>query len=141
MAKKTGDTKKKKIIQIVLLLSVLGAFAFLLIFVTLPALGIELFCGRETTQAPSRKTPATVSTAAQPGPTTQAKEPTVDERYLSKVIEELSQEQEVTKNYESEAFRPYIFNFEDEEQVKDILINSTNIMEFRDGTFMSYFLT
>jgi len=141
MAKKNVDPKKKKIIQIVLLLSVLAAFAFLLIFVTLPAMGIELFGGRKTTRAPARTTTSTVSTTAQPGPSAQPKKTTVDEKYLSKVIEELTQQRQENENYESEAFKPYIFNFEDEEEVKNILINSTNIIEFREGTFMSYFLT
>ncbi len=140
MAKTKVDPKKKKIIQIVLLLSVLAAFAALLIFVTLPALGIELFGGKKTTRTAVRSTPASVTGTVQTSPSVQVKEPTLDEKYLTKVVENLSRDED-TKNYESEAFEPYIFNFEDEEQVKDILINSTKIMEFRDGTFMSYFLT
>src|SRR6056297_92726 len=140
MAKTKTDPKKKKIIQIVLLLSVLAAFAVLLIFVTLPALGIDLFGGRKTTRTSSRPATTAVSQTSPTSPTVTVKEPTIDEKYLTKIIENFSKEED-NDYYESEAFKPYIFNFTDEEQVKDILLNSTNIIEFRDGTFMSYFLT
>jgi hypothetical protein len=141
MAKTKTDPKKKKIIQIVLLLSVLAVFALLLIFVTLPALGIELFGGRKTTQTTARPSTTTTSKSSSTGPSISSEEITVDEKYLTKIIESFSEETEAKSHYESEAFKPYIFNFQDEEQVKDILLNSTSIMEFRDGTFMSYFLT
>ncbi|MEA1883477.1 MAG: hypothetical protein U9N62_03030 [Thermotogota bacterium] len=141
MPKTKTNPKKKKIIQIVLLLSVLAAFALLLIFVTLPALGIEIFGGKKTTGTTVRpatttanKTPSTVSSVS-------VEEITLDEKYLKKVIESFSEETEVKTYYEPEAFKPYIFNFQDEERVKNILINSTSIIEFRDGTYMSYFLT
>ncbi len=141
MAKTKTDPKKKKIIQIVLLLSVLAAFALLLIFVTLPAMGIELFGGRKTTRTTTRPVTTTTSKTPSTSPAISVKEPTVDEKYLTKVMESFSKETEAKTYYEPEAFRPYIFNFQDEEQVKDILMNSTSIIEFRDGTFMSYFLT
>ncbi len=140
MAKPKSDPKKKKIIQIVLLLSVLAAFALLMIFVTLPALGIELFGGRQTTRTSTRPATTAVSKTPSTSPAVTVKEPSVDEKYLAKVMESFSKEED-NAYYESEAFKPYIFNFQDEEQVKDILLNSTSIIEFRDGTFMSYFLT
>ena len=140
MAKPKSDPKKKKIIQIVLLLSVLAAFALLMIFVTLPALGIELFGGRQTTRTSTRPATTAVSKTPSTSPAVTVKEPSVDEKYLAKVMESFSKEED-NAYYESEAFKPYIFNFQDEEQVKEILLNSTSIIEFRDGTFMSYFLT
>ena len=140
MAKPKSDPKKKKIIQIVLLLSVLAAFALLMIFVTLPALGIELFGGRQTTRTSTRPATTAVSKTPSTSPAVTVKEPSVDEKYLAKIMESFSKEED-NAYYESEAFKPYIFNFQDEEQVKDILLNSTSIIEFRDGTFMSYFLT
>lgn len=140
MAKKTTDPKKKKIIQIVLLVAVLAAFALLVIFVTLPAMGIELFGGKKITQSPARPATTNVSTTSQPNQTVTTAAPSINERYLEKVLEDLSKEDDTTY-FESEAFKPYVFVFENEEQVEDILMNSTNIMEFREGTFMSYFLT
>jgi len=140
MAKPKSNPKKKKIIQLILLLSVLAAFALLMIFVTLPALGIELFGGRQTTRTTTRPPTTAVSKTASTSPAVTVKEPSVDEKYLDKVMDSFSKEED-NAYYESEAFKPYIFNFEDEEQVKDILLNSTSIIEFKDGTFMSYFLT
>jgi|SRR6056297_1342617 len=142
MAKKKSDEKKKKIIQIVMLLSVLAAFAMLMIFVTLPALGIELFGGRKTSRSTLQPSATPVrQTTTSSYPSSSPKPSPVDEEYLTKVMEELSGEEEEKNIFVAEAFKPYIFNFQDEGQVKDILINSNNIIEFRDGTFMSYFLT
>ncbi|HPF16980.1 MAG TPA: hypothetical protein P5107_10645 [Thermotogota bacterium] len=140
MAKKSADPKKKKIIQIVLLLVLLAAFALLVIFVTLPAMGIELFGGKKTVQTAPRPVTTSAVTGGQPNQVVASTESSVDERYFEKLLENLTKEDN-TAYYESEAFKPYIFAFENEEQVEDILMNSTNIMEFREGTFMSYFLT
>jgi len=140
MAKKKTDPKKKKIIQIVMLLSIMAAFALLLIFVTLPAMGIELFGGKQTTRTAVRQPTNTVSNNSATIPTVSSKLQTADEKYLSKTMEEFD-ENEQNHNFDSGAFRPYMFNFQSEDQVKDILTNSTSIIEFRDGTFVSYFLT
>lgn len=140
MAKKKTDLKKKKMIQIVLLLTVLAAFALLLIFVTLPAIGIELFGGRNTTRTTTRPATTAVKNTTTTSPTVSGNETSVDEKYLSKVMEDLSKEEKKADYYDRGAFKPYIFNFQDEQQVKDILLSSSSIMEFRDGTFMSYFL-
>lgn len=141
MVRKTQqDLKKKQRNQIIMLLALLGAFVALMLFVTLPALGINLFGGNKSIV--SQRPVTTVNTAVNnPEAVSSQKINTrVDENMLEKALNKSDDEIPVDY-YDNEAFEPYYFSFQDDEQVKDILINSSNIIEFSDALFMSYFLS
>jgi hypothetical protein len=144
MAKKSQqDLKKKQRNQIIMLVVILVAFLALMVFVTLPALGINLFGGSSSSKP--KTVTNTVNTAAKTtttpvNNTSTAIKTNVDKNMLEKALNK--PDDDITVEYYTEdAFEPYYFNFKDDEQVKDILVNSANVIEFDDAIFMSYFLS
>ena len=140
--KKKANPQKKRIIEITALLGLLGGFALLMIFVTLPAMGVELF--KSDNRSTRNKTVSSSGqTTTKPAPDTGSSDKSVgkiDEDFLKAALNE--KEGEKAEYYNPEIFKPYYFDFDNEEVIDDFLLsNETDrVREHRDAIFLSFFL-
>jgi hypothetical protein len=139
--KKKKNPAKKQRNQMIMLVGILVSFGALMVFVTLPAMGINLFGGSGSSTASRPANTVTTSVNKTVNTVTTKKTTTsIDENMLKKALEKPDINEEVDY-FKADVFEPYYFNFKDDAQVKEILVNSSNIIEFDNAVFMTYFLS